>query len=42
MKLRDRLRGRLREVALIGVALIAITLLQYESFIEKRNNRGGY
>jgi hypothetical protein len=42
MKLRDRLREHLREAALIGVALIAITLLEYEGFIDKRRNRGGY
>ena len=42
MKLRDRLRKHLREAALIGVAIIAITLLEYEGFIEKRNKHGGY
>jgi len=34
--------GHLREAALIGVALIAIALLEYEGFIDKRRNRGDY
>ena len=41
MKLRDRIREHLREAALVGVALIVLTILEYESFVEKRKNRGG-